>query len=288
MTEDLATKFAVLTEARPEPPDPAAQVWRRIKQRQRRRRGTAAILLTTAAVAVAATAGPALGALRDRGSEPGVSGFTAPTTTATPTPSPTAVPTPSTAAPTSGDHKEILPQPWSDKAFTKLPEANAYRPKAYYVAKGQLSTESWAALAFSGACMVVEEGAANSFGRPYVCFTDWPAGQRANFTVVQGHAKEKNAAKIDVTLVMGAVSVDARKVRIIAGGKTYMTDAVGTPTSDKLRFFALMIPYRDVVVSSVTPLDTAGRPAPAPVSPPTSTPCATNCATATPAKQGPS
>jgi hypothetical protein len=253
MTDDLQAKFAVLTEARPEPSDPAAPVRLRIKRRQRRRRGTAVVLVTAAAVTATLAVGPALGALRSGPADSG--GFAGP---------PTAQP--STAW--SQEETKVLPPPWSDKKFTKMPDANAYRPAAYYVAQGKIPTESWAILSVDDACVVADEGSAVSFGRPYDCFYDWPAGRTVNYSVTQAYAKEKNSSKVDHSLILGVVSIEARRVRIVAGGKTYLTDAVGTPTTDHLRFFAIEIPKRDLKVASITPLDAAGRPAPAPRNPP--------------------
>jgi hypothetical protein len=269
MTDDLQTKFAVLTDARPEPSDPAAPIRLRIKRRQLRRRGTAAVLVTAAAVAVTMAAGPAIGALRaGPTSDPG---FAAP-----PTITPTPATTPSTPA---TNQSKVLPPPWSDKEFTKMPDANAYRP-AYYVAEGRIPTEKWAIISTQESCLVADEGKAVSFGRPYVCFTDWADGRKVDYAVEQAYAKEKNAAKIDHTLVLGAVSIESRKVRIVAGGKTYLTDAVGTPTTNRLRFFTLEIPKRDLKITSITGLDAAGRPAPAPSNPPTSMVCKDTCGTA--------
>jgi hypothetical protein len=271
MTDDLQSKFAVLTDARPEPSDPAAPIRLRIKRRQRRRRGTAAVLVTAAAVTVTLAAGPVLGAFQG---DPGGGGFAAP-----PTPTPT---------PGAAQQIHKLPPPWSDKKFTKMPDANAYRPAAYYVAQGKIPTESWAILSTDESCLVADEGSAQSFGVPFACFIHWPAGRKADFFVTQGHTKEKSTVKIDHTLVLGAVSTEARKVRIVAGGKTYLTDAVGTPTTDRLRFFALEIPQRDLKVTSVTPLDAASHPAPAPSNPPTAIKCPDTCGTATPGDGTPS
>jgi hypothetical protein len=259
MTDDLSTKLAVLTEDRPEPADPAAPVRLRIKRRQRRRRATVAVVGTAAATAAVLAAGPFLGSLRS--SEPGVAGFAAP---------PTAAPS------------YVMPEPWSDEVFTKKPDAGAYKPKAYYIAKGTIPTESWAVLAFSEhGCMVTDEGPANSFGRPYVCFSDWRPGQRAAFQVVTAHTKEKSTTKVDATLIFGAVSEDARNVVIKAAGQTYQADAVGTPASGKLRFFALVIRQKDAKVAEVTPLDAAGKLADAPTGVPTGIPCEGTCTTAT-------
>jgi hypothetical protein len=262
MTDDLSAKLAVLTENRPEPADPAAPIRLRIKARRRRRRTTAVVVVTAAATAAVLATGPLLGSIRSAGNEPGVAGF-APSITV-PTVAPGNPPPPPVVQPLTpppgGDHTTVMPPPWSAEVFTKMPDANAYRPKAYYVAKGTIPTESWAMLAFSqDGCMVGDEGPANSFGTPYICFNEWRPGQRADHHVVQGYQKEKDSPKINQTLVFGAVSPDAREVVITAGGKSYTADAVGTPATDKLRFFALVIPRKDLKVTAVTPLDAAGQ-----------------------------
>jgi hypothetical protein len=159
-----------------------------------------------------------------------------------------------------------------------MPDANAYRP-AYYVAEGTIPTEKWAIISTQESCLVADEGKAVSFGRPFVCFTDWADGRKVDYAVEQAYAKEKNSPKIDHTLVLGAVSIESRKVRIVAGGKTYLTDAVGTPTTNRLRFFTLEIPKRDLKITSVTGLDAAGHPAPAPSNPPTALACPDTCGT---------
>ncbi|QNE22495.1 hypothetical protein F1D05_37085 [Kribbella qitaiheensis] len=266
-----ATKLEVLTDSRPEPPDPAAPIRLRIKRRQLRRRGAAAVLVTAAAVALTVAAGPAIGALRAGPS--GDPEFAAPPTSA---PASTPAPrSPKVSTPVSTQGK-VLPPPWSDKEFTRMPDANAYRP-AYYVADGRIPTEKWAIISTQDSCLVSDEGKANSFGRPFDCFDEWTAGQTVSYTVNQAYAKEKNAPKVDHSLVLGAVSIESRTVRIVAGGKTYVTDAVGTPTTNRLRFFAIEIPKRDLTITSITPLDAANRPAPAPANPPARTTCTYSC-----------
>lgn len=280
MTDDLSTKLAVLTEDRPEPVDPAAPIRLRI-QRRRRRRGAAIVVGAAAVTAAAVAIGPLLGSLHSAGREPGVAGFAPPVPT-----QPRIATTPKPYVPqTTGDHTTVMPPPWSAEVFTKLPDANAYRPKAYYIAKGSIPTEDYGVLAFSRqGCLVTDEGPATSFGRVYVCFDDWKPGQRSDFYVAPAHSKEKSDQLLDFTLVVGATSADARKVQIRSAGKTYTTDAVGTPATDQLRFFSFLIPKKDAKVTSVTPLDAAGKPAAAPTNPPTRQPCGNNCATATPAK----
>ncbi|TCC49722.1 hypothetical protein E0H75_15440 [Kribbella capetownensis] len=265
--DDLTTKLSVLTDDRPEPADPAAPIRFRIKRRRRRRRGAAVVLTVAGVTAAALAAGPLLNSMRP--TEPAVAGFGAPSpasvqpsTPLLPSTITTPGSTPSTRSGTTpiptGDHHKILPAPWSAERFTKMPDANAYRPHAYYVAKGTIPTESWAVLVYSReGCLVTDEGPAVSFGRPLICFNPPHNGTH---WVVQGHGKEKGSAKIDATLVMGSAPIGARKVRIVAGGKTYTTNAVATPATDTLRFFAIVIPRRDLKITSVQPVNAAGHP----------------------------
>lgn len=287
--DDLSTKLAALTDVRPEPADPAAPVRLRIKHKQRRRRGASVVLTVTAATAAVLAVGPVLNAVQAARSEPGVAGSPTATPSLVLRKTPSATPPgerPSTSVPRGfpsagpstgtppGDHKTVMPAPWSAEAVTKLPDANAYRPyKAYYIAKGTISTEKWAIVSYSAkGCLLSEEGAANSFGGQYKCFNDWRPGQRSAFALAQGYTKEKDGQKIASTLVMGAVSADARTVRISVAGKRYTADAVATPSSNRLRFFAVVIPKKDLTVTSVTPLDAAGNLADAPTGVPAGMP----------------
>ncbi|MEU4394296.1 hypothetical protein [Kribbella sp. NPDC023855] len=282
-TADLGARLTQLTEARPEPPDPAAPVRVRINQRRRRRAGLA-FAGVAAATALAVMTGSTIAGALSGNREPGVAGFgpstsQAPTPGGTPsTPGPatgtpenatgTATPGTVSGAPTPGvsqgpsrpsvDHQKVLPPPWSAKPFTKLPDANAYRPRAYYIAEGQIPTERWALLAYSTeACLVADEGAPSSFGVPHVCF---PKATAKSFHVVQGHNREKGSVKIGHTMVMGVAPITARKVRITAqGGVTRLADAVATPSTDKLRYFGVVIPRNDLRGVTITPLDASGN-----------------------------
>lgn len=281
--DDIADRLTRLTEPRPEPADPAAPVRVRINQRRRRRAGLAfaGVAATTAlAIMTGSTLAGALSGNRD----PGVAGF-APSTGQTPTPggtpstpgsgtgtpenaTGTATPGTPSGGPTPGvsqgpsqpsvDHKKVLPAPWSAKPFTKMPDANAYRPRAYYIAEGQVPTERWALLAFSTEnCLVADEGPPSSFGVPYVCF---PKATAKSFHVVQGHNREKGTVKIGHSMVFGVAPITARKVRITAqGGVSRLADAVATPATDKLRFFGVVIPKNDLRPVTITPLDAAGN-----------------------------
>jgi hypothetical protein len=292
MTDDLSTKLAALTEARPEPTDPAVPIRLRIKRRRLRRSGTAAVLVTAAATAAVLVVGPMLGSIRAGGVEPGVAGPVLNGPANLPGPGPRTPSVSPSKPPAEADHKLILPSPWSAEVFTKMPDANAYRPKAYYIARGEVSTESWSVLAFSdngasAGCLVAYEGPANSFGRPYQCFDEWPKGRRSDFLATQGSVKEKNTPKIDAVMVMGAVSVDARTVQVrTTAGQVYTANAVATPVSEHLRFFAVVIPKKNAKVASIRPLDATGQLANAPTGlPATGGPCVVrpaNCATAQP------
>ncbi|MEU4193964.1 hypothetical protein AB0E69_18835 [Kribbella sp. NPDC026611] len=275
MTDDLTDKLTVLTDDRPEPVDPAAPIRLRIARRRRRRGATVVVASAAAVTAVALGTGPVVGSLH-ASPGPSVAGFpTAPSqlpskkpTPATPSSAPSSSHTPSQVPvkPGSnlGDSKTKLPAPWSAERFTKMPDANAYRPHAYYLAKYTIPTESVGVLAFSrDACIVTDEGPANSFGRPYSCFTLKP-GQRSAFATATASTREKSGVKMNYTLVFGVVPLDARKVRVTAAGRTYLTDAIGTPATDKLRFFSVLVPAMDANVTAVTPLNAAGRLAAAP------------------------
>ncbi|GAB3930186.1 hypothetical protein GCM10029976_031360 [Kribbella albertanoniae] len=236
--------------------------------RLRRRRSTAAGVAAGGAVLM--TMGVVVAGIQhfDQRGDTGPMVAGPPVASAKPTSTPSGLPSTettkfpkSTTAPVTGDHRRVLPAPWSAEVFTKMPDANSYLPKAYYVAKGTISTENWAVLVYSKeGCLVTDEGPANSFGRPLSCFAS-PSNPK--YRVVQGYAKEKNSPKIDATLVMGSAPIDARAVRVTAGGKTYTAPAVATPATDTLRFFALVIPKRDLKITAVDPLTAAGKVIPA-------------------------
>ncbi|WP_433168935.1 hypothetical protein [Kribbella sp. CA-247076] len=282
MTDDLSTRLAVLTEDRPEPVDPAASIRLRIDRRRRRRRGAAIVVTAAAVTAAALSVGPLLGSHRSTGTESEVAGFAPPVPSVTPTVTTTAT-TPRQTKTPMGDHTTVMPAPWSDEVFTKLPDANAYRPKAYYLAKGSIPTQQYGVLTYSRqGCVVTDEGPANSFGRVHVCFDDWAPGQRSAFHVAAAHTREKSGEVLPYTLVVGAVSADARKVHLKSAGTTYIADATATPATDQLRFFTVLIPKKNATVASVTPLDAAGKLTAPPANPPQRHGCGDQCTLATP------
>ena len=66
--------------------------------------------------------------------------------------------------------------------------------------------------------------------------------------------------KIGHSMVLGVVPITARKVRITAtGGVGKLADAVATPSTDKLRYFGVVIPKNDLRGVTITPLDAAGN-----------------------------
>ncbi|WP_327634323.1 hypothetical protein OHB24_30615 [Kribbella sp. NBC_00482] len=251
LPDDLGAKLAVLTDERPEPADPAAPIRLRIKRRQVRRRTTAAAVCAAAATAAVVVASSVLGSIRS--AEPGV---------ATPSTSP---------APKMGTEQldfryTPLPEPWSDKpAFTTQPDSLKYAP-AFYVASGSIPNESWAVASYysSGCLVVTDEGPAKAFGGTKDCFYEnWQPDQRAKYRTIPAVVPNLSSP-IHFTMVMGAVSAEARKVRITAGGKTYTTDAIGTPNSSRFRFFAVVVDAAESQITAVTPLTATGHPAPSP------------------------
>jgi hypothetical protein len=258
MTDQLKDRFDVLTDDRPEPADPAIQVRQSIGRRRRRRSGLA-VIACAAATAAAVIAVPALGSLRSTTDQPGVAGF-APSPS-NPIPQATKTTEGPSLTPATTDHHRVLPEPWSDEVFTRLPDANAYAPyKAYYVAKGKIPTENWAMLVYSTQnCLVGDEGPAGNFGDPHYCFDRGSGGKSGGeYVVLQGHTKEKSTSKIDATMVLGTAPIGARAVRVKAGGKTYTAPAVATPSTDTMRFFTLVIPGRDLEVTA-TAVNQAGK-----------------------------
>ncbi|MGW7685925.1 hypothetical protein ACWGID_34590 [Kribbella sp. NPDC054772] len=238
MTDDLSTKFAVLTEDRPEPADPAVAIRRRIKRRRQRRRTVAASVTAVVATAAVVVTSSVLGQLHS--AEPGVAT------------SPTAKP--STRSTTLEYTYTPLPEPWSEEAaFTKQPESLKYAP-AFYVTSGSIPNESWAVAAYNRnkSCLIVtDEGPAKSFGGANGCSADWPSRQGVRYQTTPANVPNLGSPA-NLTLIMGAVSVDARTVRITAGGKSYTAPAVGTPVTTAFRFFALVVPAGESDITAVT------------------------------------
>ncbi|MFI5706636.1 hypothetical protein [Kribbella sp. NPDC051620] len=241
MTDQLKDRFAVLTDDRPEPADPVLQVRQSIGQRRRRRTGLAVIACATA-TAAAVLAVPAVRSLQSATDRPGVASSPSKPTLQPSKPS-------QTTPPESTDHHRVLPAPWSDEVLTMLPGVNPYPPhKQYYIAKGRVANESWDLLVYSRqGCLVADQGPVSRY--PHYCF-----GRSGRYAVNQLFLKA------DATMLFGAAPIDARAVKVQAGGKTYIAPAVATPATDTTRFFALTIPGHDLKITSVTPVDKTGKP----------------------------
>lgn len=249
MTDDLGAKLALLTDERPEPADPATPIRLRIKRRRLRRRTTAAVVCAAAATAAVVVGSSVLGSTGS--AEPGVA---------------TSSPRPKQGSNNADFSYTTLPEPWSDEpAFTKQPDALKYAP-AFYVSRGSIPNENWAVASYySPGCLVVtDEGPAKAFGGAKACFYEnWQPDQRAQYKTIPAVIPNLSSAR-HFTMIMGAVSAEARKVRITAGGVTYVEAATGTPNSSRLRFFAAVIDAAESDITAVTPIDAAGKVAPSP------------------------
>lgn len=270
--EDLHTALLDLTEPPSIPPDPATLVRRRVV-RARRRRGTGTVLVAAAATGAVVAAGSLAGVLSAGPDTGGVAGQPS----ATPTTTPTGMAHAEKdwiagGTPTVNDPRRNakLPPPWKDEPITTFPERNLYAPLGTYLAKGSVEGHGWYAVAHtsymqSEGCITfdaTDHDADTDIGG-YVCYDDWPAGRRADWTVTPVTAGRKPSfVTLGSTFVSGAVSAEARSVLIrTTSGHEYRTDAVGTPASDKLRLFVSVVPERNAKVRSVTPLRADGSPA---------------------------
>jgi len=188
-----------------------------------------------------------------------------------PSPTPSGVPTTAGTRPNMHDLPTLpLAAPWSDKQYTKLPEANAYRPHGYYVKREtKLDNRPWGMVSHQptesnrdGGCLTVTPqgvfDAAACFHGTHASGvnTDWRAQTATRGT-------KPALQKLNYTLVYGAAHFDARTVKVtLVGGASYVTDAVGTPTSRSQRFFAVVVPVKDAKIAKVAALDAKGNLAP--------------------------
>jgi hypothetical protein len=162
-----------------------------------------------------------------------------------------------------------LAAPWSDQLFTKLPEANAFRPHGYYVKpETKLDGRPWGMVSYqatesneNGGCLeVAPQGVFDAAN----CFDVHQPGARAEWrTLTASRGTKPDLQKLGYTLVYGVAHFDARTVKVtLAGGATYQTAAVGTPTSRSQRFFVMVVPVKDAQIAKVEPLDAKGNLAP--------------------------
>lgn len=163
-----------------------------------------------------------------------------------------------------------MAEPWSDVAITS-PE---WLPNdAFLVTEGRSSDGPWQVVsarltADEEGCLLTADPASMAKTRG-VCFDKWPTGDAAQYY-------RWPLTTTDV-LIVGAVSAEARTVRVeLADGTTVTTDAIATPSSDTLRYFAVPTP-----TSSVK--DVAGFTAEGELSsPPPGLPWAASCAPSDP------
>lgn len=249
------------------PADPAPEVRRRVRRIRRRRAAGVALLAASAVVAVTTLTGPTLGALRGDGAEPGFVGTPSVTPTSRGTPLPTSTPSPGDPPPTNTTAIATptfpLPEPWSDRKHHDVPEH--YRP-AYVISEGTIAGRKWFAVSHrapgqDGGTSCVSTAPHGTVFEPFYCFAYWPEGKRANWYTSRATIGAKtDPNQPEATLVLGATSTDARTVQVLlSNGRTYTTDAVGTPTSHRLRYFAVVVPVKDAKVDDVRPLDANGE-----------------------------
>ena len=292
--DDLRTALLDLAQPPSVPPDPAGLVRRRIV-RARRRRTTGTVLVAAAATGAVVAAGSLIGVPSAGPDTGGVAGRPS----ATPTQRVTAEESrPAPPTPTVNDPRQNtkLPPPWKDEPVTAVPERNLYAPLGTYLAEGSVEGHGWYAVSHtaykqSEGCITFEarNRAADNGIDGYSCFDDWPAGRRADWTVAPVLAGRKPSYEtLGSTFVSGAVSAQARSVLIeTKSGREYRTDAIGTPASDKLRFFVAVVPERNAGVRSVTPLRADGSVAGPPIGLPAHrNRCKNACGTTTPGPSG--
>ena len=249
------------------PSDPAALVNDRVRQLRRRR--TAGSLAGVAVV----TAGVILASQTLAGtpqSEPPVAGFPTPTRTIVMEPKTGKILTENPPRQEQANLPSFpLPQPWLNQMYTKLPDANAFRPHGYYVQTetklvgrpwGMVSYQAGTTTSESGCLEVIPQGvfdAAACFDRPEPhARVDWRAQ-----TATSGTKPE--LTELNNSLVYGVTHYGARSVRItLANGTTYQAPATGTPASRSQRFFALVVPAKAPAVKKVEAFDAQGRLAP--------------------------
>ncbi len=139
---------------------------------------------------------------------------------------------------------QAMPSPWSDEIVTGPPDGSHSLPLPgvhYLVAQGTTPEGTWRVVATKVAGddrgTLIEYGG-EVFGLWFgYGFGGWPAGQPVQWEIWRGTTAP------GVSLVLGAVGRDARSVRVsLEDGTQRVTDAVATPVSQDLRFFALTVP----------------------------------------------
>lgn len=173
------------------------------------------------------------------------------------------------------------PSPWSDTPVVEDRDGAVFSVPgtAYLIERGSIGELTWAAASGSVSeppysCVFVK-GDELFTTMQADCFDSWDGKELANWTAFRSDRAEQE------TVFVGAVDTTARQVAItFDDGSREVIDAVATPTSTKLRFFALST-SEAVAVRTVIPVDAEGLPAAPPRAsqPP---PCQSNCPTQQP------
>jgi hypothetical protein len=245
MTDDLSEKLAVLTEARPEPSDPAAPIRQRIILRRKRRR-VAATMVTAAAVAAAAlSTGPALGTLQS--DEPQVANDNTSTVS----------------------KAKRQPEPWSDQLTPQapLPELTKQPKPSYVVGEGGSTGGNYFAVLVDArtGCLTTYEGTAQVADIVDEPFCPSPAADKPVWTKTRPLGLGPGSK---YRLFLGTVDTRARRVRLTFGPAATAnndiplgwvdTQALATPASDSRRSFVALIAVAESP-QSVQAYDEAGR-----------------------------
>lgn len=217
----------------------------RVRAQMRSRRRAAGGVVAACIVAVSAIAGPQL--LSGPGQE-----------------------NPSVA--TGGPHDE-QPSPWSDLEVPddRTGDLFVVPGTAYLVAEGTAGGAQWLASSSDLAtdnpgCIFVRSDALFRTMQGG-CFDTWRTGQTARYSKFTGERDPQFA------VIAGAVSTEARSVTLtFSDGRTASAEAVATPSSSELRFFAVAV-ATPVDIDSVEPIDADGQTAP----PPPNLPWSVNC-----------
>jgi len=179
---------------------------------------------------------------------------------------------------TSGPDGE-QPSPWSDVEVPDDREGDIFvvPGTAYLVADGTAGTARWLAVSAD----VAEESHGCIFVRSEAlfesmqagCFDTWRTDQRARYFQFTGDRDPR------FEVIAGAVGTEARSVTLtFTDGRTASVQAVATPTSAELRFFAVAV-ASPVDIDTVEPIDADGQIAPPPPNLPWSVTCDGGCPT---------
>lgn len=171
------------------------------------------------------------------------------------------------------------PSPWSDVEVPDDREGDLFvvPGTAYLVADGTAGTAQWLAASAdvaddSHGCIFVRSEALFETMQAG-CFDTWRTDQSARYFRFTGDREPQ------FEVIAGAVSTEARSVTLtFSDGRTASAEAVATPTSAELRFFAVAVPS-PANIDTVEPIDADGQIAPPPPNLPWSVTCDRGCPT---------